>query len=206
MKKIIDLCGKKFNKLLVIEFVCRKNKHSYFKCKCDCGNESTVTSNNLRRNHTTSCGCDSSRNNIGQRSITHGLRKHPIYISWCAMINRCYWAGHNRSTHYMGKGIVICKEWRDDFMSFYDWSINNGWEHGLSIDRINNDGNYSPENCRWVTNKAQSRNRSTNLVLKIDGVSKIAIEWAEQVGVRPGTIYRRKKIGWSDKECVFGRV
>lgn len=206
MPKIIDLIGQNFGILTVVEFVGRKNCHSWFRCKCKCGGQTVTTSNNLRRNHTTSCGCNSSRNTIGVRTSTHKLRNHPLYNSWTGMINRCYWSKHNRSKSYSEKGIVMCDEWKSSFEVFYEWATKNGWEKGLSIDRINNDGNYEPLNCKFSTNKQQSRNRSSNVWLEIDGISKIAIEWSEEYGVHPATIHKRIKKGWSAKEAVFGRV
>lgn len=200
----IDLSGQRFGKLLVIEYVCRLNCHSMFKCVCDCGKETIVTSNNLRRNHTTSCGCASSKLTIGSRTSTHKMRNHPLYNTWTGMINRCYWSRHNRSKHYKGKGIVMCDDWRKSFEKFMYWAINNGWKEWLSIDRIDNDGNYCPENCRWATAKEQSRNRSSNIWLTIDGISKIAVEWSEQAGTSSATIHNRLKRGWAHKEAVFG--
>jgi hypothetical protein len=201
----IELSGKVFGKLTVIGFVCRLNCHSIFKCVCECGKETLVTSNNLRRNHTTSCGCMSSKKTIGVRTATHMMRNHPLYNTWCGMINRCYWDKHNRSKHYKGKGIKICDTWRHSFETFRDWAILSGWKKGLSIDRIDNNGNYEPGNCRWATNKEQARNRTSNVWLTIDGVSKIVIEWSEETGVSPSSINQRLKKGWTHKEAVFGK-
>lgn len=202
----IDLSGQRFGKLTVISFVCRLNAHSMFKCVCDCGKETIVTSNNLRRNHTTSCGCMSSRKDIGVRSSTHKMRNHPLYTTWTGMINRCYWHKHNRSKHYRLKGIIMCDEWRSNFENFRDWALSNGWQKGLQIDRIDNDKNYCPENCRWATVKEQARNRTSNVRLTIDGVTKLCIEWSELARVHPSTIRQRIKRVYSHKEAVYGRL
>ncbi len=182
------------------------NFHSMFHCACDCGGMAVVTSNNLRRNHTTSCGCESSKKTIGKRTSTHGKSGHPLFESWIGMRNRCYWAKHNRFEHYGGKGIRVCDNWRDDFEAFYKWGISNGWKKGLQIDRISNDGDYCPENCRFLNRKQQSRNRTSNIKLTINGVTKIAIEWAEEVGVHPTTIHKRLRKGYSHQEAVFGKI
>lgn len=202
----IELAGQRFGRLYVIGYACRLNTHSIFKCVCDCGKETLVTSNNLRRNHTTSCGCASSRKTIGERTSTHKMRNHPLYNTWTGMINRCYWDKHNRTKHYKAKGIKMCAEWRGSFECFRDWALSNGWAADLSIDRIDNSKDYCPENCRWATIKQQARNRTSNVTLTIDGVSKIVVEWAEDVGVHPQTIYRRLRKGYSHKESVFGKA
>lgn len=206
MPAIIDLTGQRFSKLTVIKFLGRTKKMSMFECKCDCGSVTSVSSNNLRKGHTTSCGCQSSRKTIGERTAKHNLTNHPLFESWIGMRNRCYNKKHNRWVNYGGKGIEVCNEWKDDFIVFYDWGIKNGWDLGLSIDRIDNDKNYCPDNCKFSTIKEQNRNRTSNLRLTIDGVTKILIEWSEISGTNPQTIRKRLKNGWSDKEAVFSPV
>lgn len=207
MPQIIDLSGQRFGKLIVLCFLFRRNKHSVFKCLCDCGKETEVLSNNLRRKHTTSCGCESEKNKIVfvENGIKHGLRSHPLYESWIGMRNRCYYKKHNRYRNYGGKGIKVCEEWQNNFMAFYNWAINNGWKEGLSIDRIKNHLDYCPENCKFSTNPEQSRNRTSNVSLTIDGVTKILIEWAEYANVNYGTLRGRLKLGWAPKDAVFGK-
>ncbi len=206
MPPIIDLTGQRFGKLMVIKFLGRLNYHSMYHCACDCGGMAVATSNNLRRNHTTSCGCQSSRKDFGRRTtFTHGKRNHPLYESWLGMRNRCYWPQHNRFEHYGGKGIKVCDEWRDDFEVFYKWGIANGWKKGLQIDRKENDKDYCPDNCKFSTVKQQARNRTTNVKLTVNGITKIAIEWAEEVNINPSIIYSRLKRGYSHQEAVFGK-
>lgn len=204
MPKIIDITNQVFGKLTVIEFVGRKNKHSWFRCKCECGGETITTSNNLKRGHTVSCGCYNEKM-FRAASITHGLTKHPLYRSWIGMRNRCYYKKHNRFQYYGGKGIQVCKEWKDSFITFYKWGIANGWSSGTSVDRIDNEKDYSPDNCKFSNVSEQNRNRTSNINLTIDGVTKIIIEWAEMTGVNYGTIRGRLKKGWSHKESVFGK-
>lgn len=207
MPKIIDLSGKRFGKLIVRNLIGRKNNHTVFLCICDCGKLTEVLSNNLRRNHTTSCGCasDEHKRNFVANGITHGLINHPLYESWIGMRNRCYYEKHNRFRYYGGKGIKVCDEWKDDFQAFYDWAIQNGWQCGLSPDRIKNELNYCPGNIKFSTEQQQSRNRTSNVSLTIDGETKILIEWAEISGIKYGTLRKRLKLGWPPREAVFGK-
>lgn len=130
------------------------------------------------------------------------MRNHPLYNTWTGMINRCYWDKHNRSKHYKLKGITMCDEWRNSFEVFRDWAVNNGWEKGLQIDRISNDGNYCPQNCRWATVKEQSRNRTTNVYITINGVTKCAIDWASEYKISQATIRGRMLRGWTPQDAV----
>lgn len=121
------------------------------------------------------------------------------------MKNRCYYEGHNRHELYAEKGVVVCDEWRDNFQAFYDWAILNGWQKRLTIDRRDNNGIYSPENCRIATQKVQSRNRSTNIRLTYNGVTKVMSEWAEDLKVNYIVMQRRNKASWPVEEVLFGR-
>lgn len=131
-----------------------KNKARYVVCKCDCGTEKEVHDQSLKNGRIKSCGCLTK-----ERTSTHGLTNSPIYKVWEAIKSRCY--NKNRAAYkdYGGRGITMSAEWKSNFKIFYDWAINNGWQQGLEIDRINNDGNYEPGNCRFVTTKDNSRNR-----------------------------------------------
>lgn len=99
----------------------------------------------------------------------------------------------------------MCDEWKDDFVTFYKWGKSNGWKKGLQIDRKENDKNYCPENCRFSTIKQQARNRTSNIRITIDGVTKILVEWGEESHTNSATIKKRLKMGWTPKESVFGR-
>lgn len=208
MPQIIDLVGQTFNALTAVKLIGRRNKHTVYLCKCKCGKETEVLSNNLRRGHTKSCGCESEKNKAKfvESSTSHGLSNHPLFESWIGMRNRCYYKKHNRYKNYGGKGITVCDEWKDNFQAFYDWAIKNGWEKGLSIDRKKNYLNYCPENCKFSTTGEQNRNRTSNKQITIEGVTKILIEWSEVSGVKYETIRKRLKNGWSAKEAVFDKI
>ena len=126
--------------------------------RCYCGNEFETTIARVKSGHTKSCGCYKNLANI-KRLTKHGLYCHPLYNIWCAMKRRCYGTKTSRYYRYGGRGIKICDGWKNNFLAFYNWSINNGWKKGLTIDRIDNDGNYEPENCQWLTKSENSRKR-----------------------------------------------
>jgi hypothetical protein len=126
--------------------------------ECSCGNEFETWITSVKAGLTSSCGCLIKRNNIQIRT-THGLYKHPLYIVWKNMRQRCYNKKYDRYSDWGGRGIKICDEWLNDFKVFYDWATANGYSAGLTIDRIDNDGNYEPNNCRWATNAEQQLNK-----------------------------------------------
>ena len=130
-------------------------------CRCDCGNEISVILNNLRRGNTNSCGCYQKEKiqEVGQSNITHGLSTHSLYDVWVNMKARCYNTKDTSYHNYGGRGITICSEWLENFKCFYDWAISNGYKKGLEIDRIDNDGDYTHTNCRFVTSQDNSLNK-----------------------------------------------
>lgn len=123
---------------------------------------------------------------------SHGLSNHLLYGVWCAMRDRCRNKKHEYYPHYGGRGISVCEEWLNNFQAFYDWAIDK-WAKGLEIDRINNDGNYEPSNCRFVHHRTNSRNRRSNLVFEYMGRSQSAVEWAEDMDVDYSLLYREIK-------------
>lgn len=132
-----------------------------------------------------------------KKNIKHGLSRHPIMATYNGMRNRCYSDKSISYKHYGGRGISICDEWVNDFMAFYNWSIANGWAQSLQIDRIDVNGNYGPDNCRWVTDKQQQRNRRSNRYITYEGVTRSMAEWAEVKGLNYHTLQQRLDLrGW----------
>lgn len=151
-----DLKGKRFGRLTAVEYAGK----SKWLCKCDCGNEVFVLASNLREDkpHTTSCGCY--QKEIARKTrTTHGLSHTRLHALWMSMNHRCYLSSDSNFYKYGARGITVCDEWRNNFQAFYDWAMSNGYRDDLTIDRINNDGNYEPSNCRWTTNIVQANNR-----------------------------------------------
>lgn len=183
MGKFIDLKGQKFGKLKVCYLGCKpnttKSKEKFWVCECECGNQVTVSGYLLRSGQTKSCGCITKNRMAKIATETpwkkHGMSSTRLYKIYYAMRDRCYNIHKCNYDKYGGRGITVCQEWLDDFMNFYNWSIENGYSDELSIDRINVDGNYEPSNCRWECatiqqfNRGKQSNNSTGYI----GVSKV---------------------------------
>lgn len=209
MAKMIDLIGKKFNRLTVIEKAGQnKHKKTLFKCMCECGSESIVVGSGLLNGNTKSCGCLQKERAIAaiKKACTkHGLTRHPLYGVWIDINRRCYDSRDTTYHNYGARGIQVCDEWRHDFKSFYDWCMCNGWELGLEVDRYpDNNGHYLPGNCRITTSKNNCNNKRTNVYAEIDGVVKTAAEWSDLTGINRSCIAKRIKMGVTGKDAVYG--
>lgn len=204
---LIDLLGKRFGRLEVIEFSGTNSRGAMWKCKCDCGNEAIVKSEYLINGDTKSCGCLKS-DVLKERNYKHGQSKQSrLYSIWKGMRERCYNENYEGYKNYGGRGITVCKEW-DDFKNFELWANNNGYDESLpadecSIDRIDNDGMYSPSNCRWTSRTQQARNTRRNRYLTYRGETKLLVEWGETYNIDPKYIAQRiDKYGWSVEDAI----
>lgn len=203
-----DLTGKTFNRLTVIRPV-TVNKKTKWECRCSCGNVKAVDGLALISGHTKSCGClhKDVMAEKAKKAKTHGYTHHRLYACYYRMRRRCENKANKSYKWYGGRGIKVCDEWKNDIMSFINWSIENGYKEGLSIDRIDNDGDYSPENCRWADATQQSNNRSTNAFVTYNGETHTYAEWSRIVGIKQLTLRNRIVDGkWSIEKALFTPV
>lgn len=190
--RTIDLTGREFGRLKIIERSgSDKNGQAMWRCKCDCGNVTIVSGGHLRSGHTRSCGC---LENDVRRAVhtTHGKRHTRLYRIWASMKGRCSNPNIKEYKWYGAKGVSVCREWMD-FQVFHDWAIENGYADNLTIDRIDGNGDYCPENCRWITNAAQQSNRSNNRHLTYCGETHTVKGWADKLGVEYFRFYKKLK-------------
>lgn len=194
MATLKDLTGQKFGRLTVLYKLNNYNKkRPYWLCVCECGNFKEVKGTDLLRGHMKSCGCLVHKHNLT------GCKLHGV---WFGIKSRCYNKNNQAYKNYGGRGIAVCNEWKDDFQAFYDWSMMNGYKEGLQIDRINNNGNYEPNNCRWVTNKVNCNNRRSNRYFTIDNVTHTIHEWCDILNINYKTLYSRLCRGSTIREAL----
>lgn len=200
MSKFNNLTGIRFGRLLVISRATDSGHNTRWNCICDCGNSTITTSYNLRKGRAKSCGC-LSLEKIKKINTKHGYRHTRLYRIWCGIKKRCYNTRYEYYDRYGGRGIEVCKEWRNNFINFKNWSIENGYSDNLEIDRIDNNGDYEPSNCRWRNRTTQVRNRSNTINLEHNGECKTLIEWCKQYNTNYKLAHARYKKGWN-----FGKI
>lgn len=205
-----DLRGRKFGRLTVIERSERKDPNAtWWVCKCDCGNTKEVRAGVLKKGETRSCGC-LNRELAGRRGrdqfTKHGFYGTRIYNIWTGMKDRCYSEKCPQYKHYGGRGIRLCEEWANNPKNFCEWAMANGYKENLTIDRIDCNGDYSPNNCRWVTMDEQQRNKRNNRNITYNGKTQCVAAWARELGISHGTLFTRIYAGWTNpQEILFGR-
>jgi len=188
MRKFIDLTGQRFGRLVVVSKAENSNSgHARWNCICDCGVEAIVFGCNLRSGCTKSCGC-LQREKTSETNITHGMTKTPTHITWKSMKQRCTDHKYSCYENYGGRGIAVCGRW-NKFDNFYEDMGKR--PNGTSLERIDNNGNYCPENCCWATPKTQNRNTRRNRIIEYDGKSQCLSAWAEELEINYETLRKR---------------
>ena len=198
MNKFVDLVGQKFGHLTVTErSEKRKKGMAFWICHCDCGNTTQpIRTADLKNGKTKSCGCL-------QNKPKHGMSYSRIYQTWADMKGRCYNQNNQSFKNYGGRGIKVCDEWKNDFKTFYDWAMSNGYEDHLTIDRKDANGNYEPSNCRWATYKVQENNTRRNHFLTYNGKTQTMKEWAEEVNINYNTLVGRiNRLHWTVEKAL----
>ena len=202
-----DLTGHNFGRLTAIasyeDHIQRSGRHkTQWLCRCSCGNEVVVQTFNLKSGNTKSCGCLNAEN-IKTQSVTHGDRHTRLYRIWCGMKSRCYDTACPSYERYGRRGIMMCDEWKESYQTFKDWAVQRGYNDELSIDRVNNDEGYSPENCRWATQKEQANNRSSFKHFLYEGRDVTISELSEITGIKYHTLFARlNTLHWTVDDAV----
>lgn len=193
--RAVDISNMEFGRLTALGPTGRGNDGGIlWHCRCICGKETIVTGAHLRSGHTTSCGCYQS-DITTERSTSHGMSRTKEYQVWCSMNERCRNPNNRHYRDYGGRGIVVCEEWKEDFVVFHDYMGDLPFK-GATVDRINNELGYFPGNVKWSTQTEQARNRRNNTMLTYNGKTQSMSAWAEEAGMGHSTIQTRMKLGW----------
>lgn len=197
--KYKDISGQKFGRLIALYKLHNYHKTgSYWLCYCECGNVTEVYLGSLSSGATTSCGCYHKEVTI-QKFTKHGKRNTRLYKIWKGIKYRC---ANRNYKYYGGRGITICYEWKDNFINFYEWAVNNGYDDTLSIDRIDVNGNYEPSNCRWATPEQQSRNRRYCKYFTYNNETRCIREWCEILHLNYKTVSTRLSRNWTIEKAL----
>jgi hypothetical protein len=206
-QNVKDISGQSFGRLTVLSFS-HFDRRAHWTCRCDCG-EIVVKQRVGVQGGPKSCGClqREKARALGGASGSHGLTGTALWNVHRGMKERCYNPNSKSFQHYGRRGIGICPEWRDDLARFAEWALSNGYEAGLEIDRRDNDGDYSPENCRWISHKRNCNNTRGNTLVTIGGVTATLAEWSDRSGI-PGKYIGRRiaKLGWTPEDAVWRKI
>ena len=196
-----NLIGKRFGKLIVKERLENdKNGKARWLCECDCGNLSTTKTSYLTSGQTKSCGCIK-KSVLGDNTRKHGMSNSRMYNIWCMIKRRCYKKKAQYYKNYGGRGIKMSNGWKNSFEKFWE-DMKEGYREELTIERINNNGNYCKENCRWANRNEQMNNMRRNRIICFNGVSKTMSEWSKETGIPYSTIRSRFRYGWTVEKAL----
>lgn len=210
----VDITGQKFERLTALYPIEKRTSCNgmIWHCKCDCGKETDVAASSLRYGKARSCGClarDITRERVKGKAFhkTHGGSSEHLYGVWAAMKRRCEYPKDKRYKDYGGRGIKVCERWRNDYAAFKEDAIKAGYIDGqgygkCTIDRIDVNGDYCPENCRWVDMGTQNNNRRNNNLVTYNGETKTVAQWARETGINAGTLYSRIERGWTPARAL----
>jgi hypothetical protein len=200
-KTVIDLKGRRFSRLFVLEFAGIDRHHnSLWKCLCSCGNIKVIKGRNLIIKKNKSCGCLKKELNSGITTDGNG-KKNKLYQVWSSMKCRCLNPLDKAFVNYGGRGIKVCDEWLE-FKPFLDWSMISGYKKGLTIERKDNDGNYCPDNCTWISKSMQSKNRRGLIIITFNNVTMTRSDWAKSIGISKEALRLRLNNGWSIDDAL----
>ena len=208
MGKFIDLTGQKFSRLTVLQRA-ENNKHGQvmWLCQCECGNVVVVRAHHLKDGHTSSCGCFQKEQATARvaKAHKHKMTGTRLYNIWANMKQRCLNPKDNRFNDYGGRGIMVCDEWliADNFIS---WALKNGYNDNLTIERIDNNKGYSPDNCRWATNDEQAHNKRNNHLLTFQGKTQNVTQWANELKINRDSLHTRIQRGWTAERALTKKV
>lgn len=200
--KLVNLVGERFGRLLVIEKADSLNKHTRWLCQCDCGNKCVVHGTSLKTGNTTSCGCFKTEK---LKKLYSGVRQNDLhlYAVWNGIKQRCFNKNHRSYHDYGDRGITMDKGWADNYETFYNWAIQNGYREGLEIDRIDYDGDYCPSNCRFVDKDIQANNKRNVKLYTINGITKSLSQWCKYYDQDYYRVRQRVyKLGWSIEDAL----
>lgn len=206
MSNFIDLTGQKFGGLTVLSKANKKQGHNIvWLCQCDCGNIKEVAGVHLRSGRIKSCGCLRGEE-ISEKNKTHGKSQTRLYGVWVKMKHRCNNSMATGYKNYGGRGIKVCEEW-NDFEKFYNWAMNSGYDENAegrscTLDRIDVNGNYCPENCRWVDATVQANNCRSNRLIKAFGKEMTVAQWSKLTGIDDSTLRKRLDKGWNVEDSL----
>lgn len=197
----VDLTGKVFNRLTVIRRSGTKRRYAVWECQCSCGAVTHVRSDHLFSRRTQSCGCynyDKGKTHGMSRSRVSG-KAHPIYNSWQQMLARCKHVSNPAYAYYGGRGITVCDRWST--FEVFKQDMEPTWFSGASIERVDNNEGYCPENCKWATVREQSVNKRSNILVEYKGRVQCLKYWCDELGLKYATVQGRIKRGWTPEEA-----
>lgn len=197
MSEFIDITGNKYNMLTVLELRRNANGVNMWLCKCDCGNETFVRASNLKSGAVKSCGC------LRKPKPKHGMSNSKLYRVWNGMKNRCYCKTVKSYKDYGARGIDVCDEWRNSPEAFISWALKNGYSDGMTIERIDNEKGYSPDNCKWISKGEQTKNRRNCRLYTYNGKTQVLSEWCKELNVDYKMTHNRiNKLHWTFEKAI----